>query len=757
MRNQVSSTAAFVAAACSLAALEVSAAPPSTSAYATDPQNSYVQDATSERIGQVNMITCIMSALRADALVNEGNYIALVDQSKCDAAKRSVGAGGAGSDAATQAPTYMTAVVNSTRASNSDPMRAKVWINDVEGQGQQVTIFVNVSASAPPTDANPYGIFRLDFCGRVDGVSQCVMHGYLQGSDAGVNYYQSEQGDNGEEITALKLNATGSSSGSGRLDATGTDNGVPQEVIFNFAYNQNYFLRDDQCFSRDASDPDTGLSVWRYGVYDSVTGDRIARNSGFPIDYTAGGQTYHGYLGYWGLNLPPDAMATLTNGSTVQKVDYSSGNSPTKTDYTVTMSGGKLTKYTKKTSTLQALDKIKFTTFVNNVTGFIPNAQPNTQYEMYWDDGAARFKVTGSVVCDQSGCQTHDLDTEQAVGASFWAAQGGIQGWSQSLGGDLFINLNGAGDSLASASIGVIYRAQDLVYPSDMPNALYCVNNCPTAAALQAYFTGVSQGPSAMPYAAGTGNNFSPSATYVTYGSDKNAGVLTNGGQAVVYTDSSAYQQHPQYQGGVRSGRLFTNPTDAVCPNNSSMYCDYQVNNADVYYVWETGPNNFNQFAAVKDSSGAFVTFDAPLQLNYTVPTGSAYGVYAGKSIVLQYGGFGDLGGIPGYCVSPVTNEVVKCGNNGGDRYVPSFAIPAGDQATAGNNTYLVKWLEREIRFANKPLSVCQNANLTAPTGIVLPTATDLKDPSDPSSDIYIGDKPSITDAPRVIHGDVKY
>jgi hypothetical protein len=61
------------------------AAPPAGSAYNTDLQNSHVEDATSKGIGQVNMITCILGALKPDALVNQGNYIALVDEEKCNA------------------------------------------------------------------------------------------------------------------------------------------------------------------------------------------------------------------------------------------------------------------------------------------------------------------------------------------------------------------------------------------------------------------------------------------------------------------------------------------------------------------------------------------------------------------------------------------------------------------------------------------------------------------------------------------------
>src|SRR3954465_11397537 len=120
--------------------------PPPTSAYATDAQQSHVEDATSRGIGQVNMITCIMSAMRPDALVNDGPYIALVDMQKCDSDKRASTDNASG---ATGASSFATATVNSTRASNTDPMRACIWLEDPESQGALISI--NLSATAAPT------------------------------------------------------------------------------------------------------------------------------------------------------------------------------------------------------------------------------------------------------------------------------------------------------------------------------------------------------------------------------------------------------------------------------------------------------------------------------------------------------------------------------------------------------------------------------------------------------------------------------
>jgi hypothetical protein len=155
------------------------------------------------------------------------------------------------------------------------------------------------------------------------------------------------------------------------------------------------------------------------------------------------------------------------------------------------------------------------------------------------------------------------------------------------------------------------------------------------------------------------------------------------------------------------------------------------------------------------------VTFDAPLQVNYNVPVGTSYGEYSGKKIVLQYGGFGDLWGIPGYCVDRSTNEVVDCSNQG-SRYVPSFVIPLDETtgrvtSTSGDTSYLVKWLDREIRFAQKPLGNCNTAGLNVPSNVTLPTTADLRDPSNPASPVYLGTKPAVTEAPRVIHGEVKF
>jgi hypothetical protein len=293
-----------------------------------------------------------------------------------------------------------------------------------------------------------------------------------------------------------------------------------------------------------------------------------------------------------------------------------------------------------------------------------------------------------------------------------------------------------------------------------MPPNLYCLRDCPTAASIAAYFAPGSIAQS--PFAGVSFNNWNPvqPADVLSYTADGSAALLRDGSAAAVtFLDRDALASHPQYQGGVRTGRLFTGLSAAVCANDNTRYCDNQVELMDEYYQWETGPNQWNQFAAVKDGSGAIVRFDAPLQVTYSVPVGAAYGAYAGKTIVLQYGGMGQLWGIPGNCVSPATNALVSCDTQG-SRYVPSFVIPYDEtlgRVTLGGGSYLVKWLDREIRFARKDSGTCAAAGLNLPSGLTLPTVAGLVDPSDPASPIYIGTKPTVVAAPRVIHGEVMY
>lgn len=740
-------------------------APASGSPYFLDHQSEYVQDATSDRISTVNMIMCFMTALRPDAMVNRGDYVALVDKNQCDS-KRKADAGNSGSSSGGSQADYMRAVVNSTRASNTSPMQVKIWFENQE-DGQPMDIYIRAQVDAAPASGNPFGVFSLNYCGRDAGgvVPGCLFRGRLSANSTGLAFYEDEGGG---RTTQLLLNNTGNAeSGSGAIRSVQPPG---PDVANLFGFNSTHFLRGDGasnvCFSRDRDTAES--SVWRYGVY-TTSGARFERNSGFAVKFVgAGGTVYQGYMGYYGLFLPDESG--VLNGDTLVK--QGSGGGPD-TDYTLVKLGGRLTRFTRRVSNLAAIGKVRFTVsawqfpappFANYTTiagkTFIQSQAANDRVELYWDDEAGTFKATGLQTCGATGCVSSRFVPAQSVDPAVLASgtmARGFQGHSPALGGEVFVNL---GSAAPASTTPVVTREQALVYPGEYPASLLCVNNCVRASQL-------------APGNLQTGNIFFPgngqawSANQVrtyTFSGD----LLQDEESNSVITGIPANQlQGTPFQWGIRTGFLADTSTlsggaadlDCSAPSPAGQYCADRINALDTYYVWETGPNHWNGFTALRDGSNAFLRFDAPINLNYTVPAGAAYGDYAGSSVVLQYNGFGNLWGLPGKCVSPHDNVEVNC-SNGNARFVPQFSIPhdlAAGAVTSGPSTYYVKWLDRELRLAQVPLANCATLGLPALASFTLPGSADVQDPSDGTQPaVYIGAKPALTSAPAVIHGVVQ-
>jgi hypothetical protein len=153
-----------------------------------------------------------------------------------------------------------------------------------------------------------------------------------------------------------------------------------------------------------------------------------------------------------------------------------------------------------------------------------------------------------------------------------------------------------------------------------------------------------------------------------------------------------------------------------------------------------------------KTSDSTVVAFDPPQNIAYTVPTGTAYGALAGKTIQLQFNGFGNLNGIPGYCVNPVDNTPADCSTGTNARYVPLFSIPDDATMTFGSKTLIVKALDAELRLKDVSLAQCSGLSLTTLT----PPTTGAHDMTNITDTFYIGTKPTVTGSPTVIDGIVQ-
>ncbi len=746
------------------------AAAPTSGAYVTDPQNEWVQERLSEVISTPNMIMCFMSALRAGDMVNQGNYIALVDMEKCDSSKRGQDNSSSTSAGSSANVNYTRVTVNSSRTSNSDPQTGKVWFTMGMGGGQNMDMYVQATLNESPSSSNPNGRFTVSFCGVLAGTSPgtCTMQGTLDASGTAISFTEAgPKFGGGTYATQLTMDrASDGTSGSGRVrttDGAGADGA--------FAFNATHFKRGNSsgnaCFSRDRTNAD--FSTWRYGVYNS-NGSRLeVSNPGFPITASYNSQNYGGYAGFWGVFLPTDVLNNVTE---VQRMTPGSNATTT---YTLTKAGGKLYKMTKSAGTLSALKGQPVMLFLspNVVTG----DSSGGQYEVAWSGTALQAKR--KQVCDQNGCTWTDLSsTLPSVTADSLrtnaAWQKALQGWSQGAGGEVRIEVPSTGEFADSTPIAS--RTRTVVAPgaAGAPTALACVNRCPKGGLQASDFSSGSPYQNILVNNWGGGgtasqnssNVFQPVATTNALGyTFPSSGLLTTSGAQTV--DASALTLSGNYQWGLQSGRLIdtssANYAAARCDstsmppyqqsNTGDSVCPWLVENVDVFYTYETGPNPWNRYIGLS-SGGTAVAFDPPMEFplvvatsNTTAATGSPQ---IGSTVRLQYSGFGDLHGIPGKCVEMRTNQEVACGAGGGDkvRWVPAFSIKDGAELTRNSTNYYVKYLERELRFAK-----VADANCTA---LTLPLTATL--PGVPSTDprTALGAKPTVTDAPKVVHGVVQ-
>lgn len=720
-------------------------AAPTTGPYVTDPQNEYVQDATSEAIGTVNMVLCIMDAMNVSGsgMLNVGPYIALIDMNKCESHGSASGSTG-GSSGASAATNYITAVVDATRASSTVPMVAKIWMSTTE-QGQIRNIYVKVTATQSPTDVPPYGVFRIDYIGKnLAGVT--LFNGFIDSASGTLQYYDTDIGSS--NTTALTMTAGSTTSGSGTMTVGAT--------TFNFNYNPSNFRRsdgtNDQCFDRLRAN--AKRSVWRMGTYNNSDGTRVDQaNPGFPITATYGGNSYYGYAGYYGMGFQGLDLNGITDASPIIGLVATDQRPNNTTTYNVSKVGGKLTKWTQNATTLSAMDGIPFnfygdltglTTDPVNVTGF-------ANWQMQWKNSPAGFSVTGKQICGGNGCTLTTLTSPATVNTGAFNNMP-ISGWSDSFGGNINIPSSTV-DHVSSDTVN--YFSQSAVIPGSVsaPTALYCLSNCPDATSVglaQTYTTGTAP----SPFGGTTATQWfsaPSSANTVSYTFD--AGGLKNAGTAMIINNASYYSASPQFMYGVQSGRLFNAIT--FCSGTSGPVCEPSA--PSVYYTWSTGTGQWNQTMwLTKTSNSSVVAFDPPQNISYLVPNdATVYGTWANKTIQLQFNGFGNLYGIPGYCVNPVDNSPADC-STANARYVPEFSIPDGATMTLGSTTMIVKALDSELRLKNLGAGVvaCNNTNM--PLTSQTPPSGGVHDMSSSTDAFYIGVKPTVTASPKVIDGIVQ-
>jgi hypothetical protein len=744
--------------------------PPPGSDYELDQTNVYVEERSAEAFKTINEILCKIDQAKYAEMLNQGDYKAQIDNNLCSSGKDS--ASDAGQQSQNQSsganmPDYELWTLNSSRDNDSSPHIVKAWIHKKGGDYEPDTlIYAKVEITEGASEENPFGLFTINFkaspihpeTGQVLN-SFKLFYGFLKTELDPVTGKVLLKFTDKFEIPTVIAEQYGLDAQTSIEKATldkKADGGTGKGTVYtydkspwtpptgksetlNFAFDTDYFHRqevgnpEDMCLDRN----NFAETVWSYGLYDSLAGARINRNSGFSVKKTEGDKNYYGWIGYWGVWFPEEV--TINNGDTVYKITYGPGG--TEDPYTVLKASGKLKKYTLKPLTLLDIKNVPL------------NYSPGTggpqgdMYRVKWDGTDftmfAKFDPTTNVWGPLSGTDPTKIDLN-SLGYDM------LVFYSQALNGNVQVKLNyengctyqGTFSCPATDSTPVNSYTEDLIYPSDtVPAELVCFGNCPDA-------TNLSESDPFIHYDWEPQMNTPPAdSEHASYTFDTANMVLMSGATPVI-ADNPA----PNFQWGLMSGPLFGPAylNNLACDLDGDLVnestCGWKTwSELPEYYIWETGPNDWNQFTALEnppppDGDGSIVPFEPPLLVSYTHNWDDA----TQSTFYLEYSGFGNLQGIPGKCVDKDAGEEMPCGPD--TRWIPQFNIPSDTQVTdaADGTIYRVKQLEKEQRMAEAadPAS-CAELTLKPYT---LPDLADWVDPS-------IGAEPVVEGAPAVIGG----
>jgi len=717
--------------------------------YTTDETHAYVWDESMEALEIVNEILCYMGQTGASEMVNQGAYTALINGDKCRQGENQSSAGSSGQSSGGNVTQYEIWTVDSTREDNSSPQYVNIWVPDEGGDDpmESQTILVDVRIDEGVSDARPFGSFTLNFRGVVDasgmgGSSEEVtMHGMLRTVDNADGDLQFEFINLGggaanpnmddfsfTEKTNVIMDDADGAGGRALAHRSFEEEFFSDSSTYAINFDASHVLRgkdddDDQiidaqqCLSRT----DFNTQVWRYNLYHKVdgtlagnpvtAGERVELNSGFPFKYDG----KHGHMSYWGLWY--EGSSGIPDGATIQKFDYATDQS---TPMTVNIAPGKLIRREANTESLTSLRGDEFMFWGEHST------LGAGEYIVTVDNSNA-FVITHSFQWGDNGPETTDVADDDVTpgvdGENLWL-------WSDALGGNIVYVHETA---VAANDREVTFYAESFVNPDDdMFNGgnvtLYCYDRC-----LQG---GLTQGDVDAAVAGnGVDDLYYASGAERTYTAEVSNGKLllrddTNG--EIVNADGHDMQALG-HEWGINTGEMAT----TALPGDW-----WDIYNQDVAYRWETGDKDWNHMVTVADANGNFASFDRPLSISYTHSTANDRNddaSFDGKKFLLQYGGAGELWGFPWV--------------EEGERWYSAVTLNDGVTLSNGGNDFLVKAIEMEQTML-EDANGCGDLNIVglfSDSSLALPTADDIG-----MVNFGLSDKPTVTDAPAVIEGEVQ-
>ena len=654
--------------------------------FCLDKVSTYVNDDATRAIDMANKLQCfflqagahevaqnlaILNALGIDRSVlgdffKEERYIAQVDMDKCFEQGQNSSNGQSSGDIK-----ELVKLETFVKKNKDDEKLLATYIFDMYQDNGAVRLGAKQNISSGATEGNPLGIWDLTWVGHQysgETLGDIAMKGFVkinQEDDTtlklelvdetiGQDYSQSgiamlSLGDDGIQSGYAKTSAMVWNDSTSQQEARTYTLNIQQDVALKNYTDANGTEGTAVCLDKD---PDTReVSIWSYGLYDS-TGSQVHRNGGFPVVKELDGKDRHGWAGYWGIWFDQDA--SLTDGDTLKRYSFDDEGVQSSVNYTYVEAPGKLIEHSKKTLTAE-----EFT---------------GVDLNIWTDSGEIRVEYNGTefVKTANRGSQGQ---WESVTEETYTFTDGETWAYSQSMGGQLNFTVT------SNVPSSITYFNQKVVSNSLADTTLYCSFNCLNA--------GFSSSDNAY-------QDDPASGSYIEYTWDLDEMSLKLDSTAVAPAASADLGS--QYSWGISTGYLrATNSGDSA--------------DDTIFYTWETGPNSYNKFSALKDADGSFVSFDAPLNMLYEHSqtndyVGKASSDYYGLPIRLEYSSFGDLHGIP-WDYDENTN-----------RWAPAYSIKAG--TTIGD--YYVKPLEGEERLATAASGSCDSLSLADAAALTLPT-----------------------------------
>ncbi|MDJ0807382.1 MAG: hypothetical protein QNJ78_11160, partial [Gammaproteobacteria bacterium] len=729
----------------------------------------WVWDPSMESLQIVNEILCYVQQTAAKDMVNAGGYIALIDEDKCqEGENQSSASSGGAQSSSSNADTveYTNWTVVSTRADNDSPQIVKIWVPGDEEEAEQdpmdaQRILVETTITEGVTDENPYGSFVMNFKGEApigpEGAYMPIMRGTLKTVEHAQGKPQfmffNEMGgaidpdipfERIEKSNVVMDDADGTS-GQARTYMEETDGSFSRQRGFDVAYNSSYFLRGKDTNGDSAVDDltctsraDYSTQTWRYNLYHTLdgiyndqsvsAGQRVSLNSGFPFFYEDVDGRHFGHIGYWGIWTEEELGIDQLAGQVITKETF--GDQATAQDFTVQVSGGKLFRRSKISSTYADMAGVQLNWWGDIEDPDCENGcMTQHDYRATVNDND-QLIVTHSLTWGDNGPKLTDIPDVDITPANEWNQR---WMWADSLGGSVVFK---PADAVVDP---VVFFKEEQVSPADpdLPTTLFCYERCLKGGLSENTLPELE---SDLFHILWNGSESTQEHTYTLSVIDGQF-VLTDEMSNEVSVDfMMPAELGDWYQWGINTGEMVT----------SQLVDWWSVFDQDVTYRWETGPNPWNRTVSVTDSSGESQTFDKPLQFTYTYTAGddpNGDNFTNGTPFMLEYGGPGELWGFPWEKLDDACQEAEEdC------RWVSGLTLKTGVELIGDSNSFIVRAMESE-QSMNETVDTtpCLSSGLdVSGINLTLPTAVDG------NVSITWSEKPVITDSPAVIEGVVQ-